>query len=494
MNDVSGANTPGPDFQAAAHQLAEAFAADQLVAQQRAVLHAEVDTESASYVGGGRDLFDPLDQVREAIVPAGSEQSVTIELVAEQSGNFQLATSSRLTRSDFPELGYLLVFDPGHRPPESLPLQDDTENVDASPSGDPLKAAELYAEFVERWKALLPGSDPVNPPASAEAIAALEQQLGVSFPADLRALYTKSDGENGIVGVFLGWGWLRLDRISWNMDEPFWSGWELDWDKIVPDANPPGRVRRLRGSPQWIPFAEDGGGNFLAVDLVPGPKGRIGQVIAIGRDYDGPKLEADSVTELLALSVRCLREERYSLDDEYLEFLPPDREIAPTAGPQRFASLNTASPSELTLLRDLPIETLHITVDETAIIDLDLLNGHPTLRSLEITGGQPIDLTPLTTMPAIHGLSLSKAQVRNIQVLAQLPSLRYLSLSFEQWHDLSTRLERAEPARLLPNLAAAQVVGDRSLIAAEQWADDIAPDTANTDPIRLVYADKITPA
>ncbi|WP_342662506.1 SMI1/KNR4 family protein [Deinococcus apachensis] len=50
------------------------------------------------------------------------------------------------------------------------------------------------------------------------------------------------------------------------------------------DSRPPGAVRPVTFSPAWFPFASDGGGNGLAVDLNPGPAGTLGQVITFGPD------------------------------------------------------------------------------------------------------------------------------------------------------------------------------------------------------------------
>jgi cell wall assembly regulator SMI1 len=65
------------------------------------------------------------------------------------------------------------------------------------------------------------------------------------------------------------------------------------------DSHPPGKVRRAIDRPGWVPFVLGTGGDYLAVDMDPGPNGRPGQVIRIGGDSDdGPVYVADSVTTL----------------------------------------------------------------------------------------------------------------------------------------------------------------------------------------------------
>ena len=51
-------------------------------------------------------------------------------------------------------------------------------------------------------------------------------------------------------------------------------------------SQPPNAIQSAYAHPGWIPIARDWGGNYLAVDLAPGPAGRWGQVIIFGRDYD----------------------------------------------------------------------------------------------------------------------------------------------------------------------------------------------------------------
>lgn len=51
-------------------------------------------------------------------------------------------------------------------------------------------------------------------------------------------------------------------------------------------SHPPNTVQQAYTHSSWIPLARDWGGNCLAVDLAPGPAGKWGQVIIMGRDYD----------------------------------------------------------------------------------------------------------------------------------------------------------------------------------------------------------------
>ncbi|TKA29026.1 hypothetical protein B0A50_03438 [Salinomyces thailandicus] len=52
------------------------------------------------------------------------------------------------------------------------------------------------------------------------------------------------------------------------------------------DSQPTNAVQKAYSHPAWIPLARDWGGNNIAIDLAPGPTGKWGQVILMGRDYD----------------------------------------------------------------------------------------------------------------------------------------------------------------------------------------------------------------
>jgi hypothetical protein len=58
------------------------------------------------------------------------------------------------------------------------------------------------------------------------------------------------------------------------------------------------RVQQVHWTPDWIPFAEDGGGNLLCVDTKPGPLGTVNQVIQWEIRGGGAFVRADSVEEL----------------------------------------------------------------------------------------------------------------------------------------------------------------------------------------------------
>lgn len=64
----------------------------------------------------------------------------------------------------------------------------------------------------------------------------------------------------------------------------------LDHQESVPE----GAIQRVYAHPGWIPLISDYLGNNIGVDLAPGPKGRWGQVIIFGREFDRKYVVAPS--------------------------------------------------------------------------------------------------------------------------------------------------------------------------------------------------------
>src|SRR5579883_331789 len=119
------------------------------------------------------------------------------------------------------------------------------------------------------------------PPATSEQLASAEQDLGFALPTDFRASYATCDGQvAGSPGVILPyaprgnffqlmplrsvvrtWTRMRDECLRWPAKRP-----------VDPE------ILRQPWSVTWLPFAENGAGDYLCVDLSPGAS--CGQVIA----------------------------------------------------------------------------------------------------------------------------------------------------------------------------------------------------------------------
>ena len=141
------------------------------------------------------------------------------------------------------------------------------------------------------------------PPASATNLDALAERTDLDVRLALDDLYGHHDGQRSPTpGVFFGLQFLPAAAAA---DE--WSRWASmvqDDPALVSDvvvqSEPVGDVQPVYFSPSWVPFAVDGAGNGLAVDLAPGPGGVTGQVISFGADETVRRVLAPSVAAFLA--------------------------------------------------------------------------------------------------------------------------------------------------------------------------------------------------
>lgn len=141
----------------------------------------------------------------------------------------------------------------------------------------------------------------LNPGATAEEIAAVEEAIGQPLPADVRESFAIHNGEADHGGGFLMG--LHLHPAQWVSES--WDSWrefevynEERRDRM--EAWPEGAIQLDYANPGWLPLTRDAGGNHLGVDLAPGPAGTVGQVINFGRDEREKCVLASGWAEFLA--------------------------------------------------------------------------------------------------------------------------------------------------------------------------------------------------
>ncbi|HEU4562860.1 MAG TPA: SMI1/KNR4 family protein [Longimicrobium sp.] len=178
-------------------------------------------------------------------------------------------------------------------------------------------------ERLERWLAAHRPQILANlqPPASDADLAALAETLGVSLPPSFLDLYRWKNGQRdpGEPGPFYGLSFLSIPDLL--------KEWE-NWNEILADNSfdlhgfsssvAPGVVKERYANRHWIPFSHDWGGNHIGVDLDPGPKGRVGQVINFGRDEDAKYVLGQTVQAFVARLADELEAGNFVLMD------PPD--------------------------------------------------------------------------------------------------------------------------------------------------------------------------
>ncbi len=128
----------------------------------------------------------------------------------------------------------------------------------------------------------------LNPGASQEELLAIERTIDQLLPEDVRTslLIHNGQAQSGCHFLFGQIDLATCERISWEF-----SGLKGSGDLRHSPADygytfyPENAIAHRFYEDNWIPVAyEDGCGNFLAVDLAPGPGGISGQVIDFGAD------------------------------------------------------------------------------------------------------------------------------------------------------------------------------------------------------------------
>lgn len=167
----------------------------------------------------------------------------------------------------------------------------------------------------------------LNKGATQEEIRQAEISLGVEFPDQLKRLYMEANGESGSLlssehnlnQLFYSFEFLNLSTVSndHNMHLEAYSDY---LDELF--CYPEGYIKNTFFNSKWIPFAKAGSAIYIAIDMDPGEKGVVGQVIIYGADalpvyfVLSPSLNA-FINSLAAYLNRLLPRE-YSVDEDYL--------------------------------------------------------------------------------------------------------------------------------------------------------------------------------
>lgn len=337
----------------------------------------------ASRIEDMRAEFDAVDRVRDALAESGAE-NVSFAVRITPAGRATLLLfgldGAAVPGIGGPYPGELLLVE-GALPEPWRRLPDPVPDAVPAPTADP--------GLLERTlRAALP--DAVG--ATEEEIAAAEARLGTALPDELKALYRVTRAE---------WDdWKddpeAADRVFEAVDCELFSLDHLHladvpsrpcrWEFAAMEAvvtPPDARVQGVVGSPGWVVFGDNGGGDRLAVDLTPGPRGYSGQIVLIGHEENiGADLLADSLTDWVS---GRLREERRNRRR--------DRARPAVAYVNRAALPNVEAAAHPLL------EVLSIGVREDGPLSLAPLVGLPRLRTLSAyadTLADPLEIAGLT--------------------------------------------------------------------------------------------------
>lgn len=131
----------------------------------------------------------------------------------------------------------------------------------------------------------------LNPPATTIEIQDLERRLGCALPSDYIECLKIHAGQQGKAKwLFDGNEFLSPKNVLLS-----WAAWNdllADGDLEGFTAKSDMEIQAVWWSRGWIPFASNGGGDFLCLDMAPTSGGHPGQVIEIFHDFPTRKLIA----------------------------------------------------------------------------------------------------------------------------------------------------------------------------------------------------------
>jgi cell wall assembly regulator SMI1 len=139
----------------------------------------------------------------------------------------------------------------------------------------------------------------LNPPASEASLNLLQDRLKCTLPADVLTCLRCHDGQQADTQPLFGpWAFLSCESIfdAWS----FWKKQSERSDFNQEDTEPDAGVRAGWWNPQWIPFATNGSGDYLCLDLAPTGNGSVGQIITLWHDDGARKIEAQSFARWLS--------------------------------------------------------------------------------------------------------------------------------------------------------------------------------------------------
>lgn len=137
--------------------------------------------------------------------------------------------------------------------------------------------------------------------ATTTDVARLEERLGVTLPEDFKescAIHDGQKGETDLIPIDYGtYFLLPLSKIPG--EQKIWHDVLKSGDFQGLQGEPEEGVSSDWWNPGWIPFASNGAGDNLCLDLAPTLKGTTGQVIKVEHDNAARNLLARSFGEWL---------------------------------------------------------------------------------------------------------------------------------------------------------------------------------------------------
>jgi cell wall assembly regulator SMI1 len=171
-------------------------------------------------------------------------------------------------------------------------------------------------QSIEAWlrKNFPDGLENLGQPAQGCEIEDLEKSIGSPLPHELKELLCIHNGEQpNEIWLFGNWSLLPVKYIDKAWHKEIVQAAQLDCG-LVPDEY----VKPCIWNCKWYPFAYDGSGGYLCVDMDPSSAGSAGQVILTNTDGFCRRV-AKSVSLFLDKFRIALHDGKLTVVDEHLE-------------------------------------------------------------------------------------------------------------------------------------------------------------------------------
>ena len=151
-------------------------------------------------------------------------------------------------------------------------------------------------------------------PASIADFDNFKKACGYDLPEKLKRIYAINNGQDPdcMIGVWWGLSFIPIEQLlqhHMNKSQPIDMS---DQDRSFPSKS----IKLQNVNPLWIPFAEDGSFNYLAVDMDPDVNGAVGQVINYGRDERDKYVIATDIEQFLLFMTEEIEKGYYSIQTD----------------------------------------------------------------------------------------------------------------------------------------------------------------------------------
>lgn len=154
----------------------------------------------------------------------------------------------------------------------------------------------------------------LNAEADQRTIMELEENIGVLLPKSFKNYLQSNNGQFGTTGPVLMQDWelmnIKFIIKTWQMHNDIYD----EENNYKREDQSQKTVPYWRDS-KWVPFANNGAGDYLCLDLNPGPKGVVGQIIIFWHTNSIRQVIARDWDQLLDQFLKDLKEEKYAYID-----------------------------------------------------------------------------------------------------------------------------------------------------------------------------------